>query len=166
MKIQPRLDREAIESGTAENVADKAWDAILAALKPVRSRDINDTVNAFSPAWQTAYTTFWLQCEVNNGGHHQFFWNTEGVFNEATEKGLELIDAEPFLKLFKEAKKIYEAHDYAEDKASSGNSWEAFTEAYQEERMEELDNQFYKEPKQIAAYLGEYIRRNPDLFTR
>jgi hypothetical protein len=166
MDNTPHLEITAIESGSPKDVAVKAWYAILAKLKNVRSHDLDDTVKTFPQGWRATYTTFWLQCEVNNGGHHQFFWNSEGALNEVTEQDLELIGATPFLKLFREAKKIFEAHDYAKEKASSGNSWHGFTEAYREKRMEELDDQFYKEAKQIEDYLGDFIQRNPNLFTR
>ncbi len=166
MPSKPKLDQTAIETGSPEDTAVKAWDAILAALKPIPGEDHDNAIRQFPPAWRAAYTTFWLQCEVNNGGHHQFFWNTEGAWNAETQDDLELIDAWPFVRLFTEARKIYDAHNYADEKATSGNSWEGFTEAYREKRMGELDTQFYKEPKNIETFLGEFIRSHPALFTQ
>jgi hypothetical protein len=166
MPATPRLDKVAIQEGSPEDTALKAWDAILAALEPVASEDYDGAIRRFPPAWRLVYTTFWLQCEVDNGGHHQFFWNTDGAWNAQTQSDLETIGAWPFVRIFTEARKIYDAYNYADEKASSGNSWEGFTAAYREKRMEELDNTFYKEPKQIDAFLGEYIRANPELFTR
>ena len=166
MPAKPRLDKAAIETGLPEDTALKAWEAILSALKPIAGKDHDAAIRQFPPEWRAAYSTFWLQCEVNNGGHHQFFWNTEGAWNAETQDGLEFIDAWPFVRIFTEARKIYGAHDYADEKASSGNSWEGFTAAYREKRMKALDTEFYKQPKNIETLLGEFIRSHPALFTQ
>ncbi|MEI6536189.1 MAG: DUF4375 domain-containing protein [Verrucomicrobiaceae bacterium] len=165
MPATPHLDSTAIESGSPSDTAEKAWDAVLEALKPAKN-DYNAAIRKLPQPWRAVYTTFWLQCEVNNGGHHQFFWNSDGALNAETQADLEFIGATPFLTFFTEARKIYDAHNYAEEKKSSGNTWEGFTAAYREKRMEELDTAFYKEPKNIETYLGEFIRSHPELFTK
>jgi hypothetical protein len=68
--------------------------------------------------------------------------------------------------IFTQARKIYDAHNDAQEKVSSGNSWKGFTEASREKRMKELDNQFYQEPRQRDAFLDEYLRSRRDLFTK
>jgi Domain of unknown function (DUF4375) len=66
--------------------------------------------------------------------------------------------------LFEEAVDIYARHDYAGDKRNSGNTWDAFTEAYKEKRMDTLDTAFYRAPKTISAYLNDYISNNRSLY--
>jgi Domain of unknown function (DUF4375) len=97
---------------------------------------------------------------VYNGGHHQFFWNSDGALNQETLEDLRLISASPFVLLFEEALDVYQRHDYAGDKQNSGNTWAAFTEAYKEERMGTLDSAFSNVPKSPVTYLAEYIRSN------
>lgn len=165
MLATPHLDSTAIDSGSPSDIADRTWDAVLEALKPAE-KDYNAAIRKLPKPWRAVYTTFWLECEVNNGGHHQFFWNSDGALIAETQADLELIGAIPFLALFTEARKIYGAHNYAEEKTSSSNTWEGFTAAYREKRMDELDTAFYKEPKNIGTYLGEFIRSHPELFTK
>jgi len=105
-----------------------------------------------------------LECEVRNGGHHQFFWNSGGALIVETLEDLQLIRAAPFAEIFVKAQRIYEAHDYEGEKLQSANSWEAFTAGYREERMEELDSAFDCQPKSIKEYIGEFIRSHPDVY--
>jgi hypothetical protein len=126
--------------------------------------DHHVVVRRLPQPWRAVYTTFWLQCEVNNGGFHQFFWNSDGALNSETQDDLRFIGASPFVELYLDARKIYEAHDYAYEKSSSGNSWEGFTAAYSEKRMQELDSAFYRQAKPIEVFLGEFIKSHVDLF--
>ena len=116
--------------------------------------------------WRAVYTTLELECQVENGGHHQFFWNTDGELNRETLDDLRMISAKPFDFLFEEALEVYATHDYAGENTSSGNSWEAFTEAYREKRMETLDNAFYNAPTPVRAYLNDFILKNRSLYLR
>ena len=169
MPATPRLDATAINSGSPSDTADKAVDAVFEALRLGKNATKNDFIAAvrrLPRPWRAVYTTSKLQGEVDNGGHHQFFWNSDGVLNAETQEDLEFIGATPFHASFIEARKIYDAHDYANEKKSSGNTWDGFTAAYREKRMEELDTAFYKEPKSIETFLGEFIRSHPELFTK
>ncbi len=114
--------------------------------------------------WRAVYTGFRLQNEVNNGGYHQFFWNSGETLSKETLEDLRLIAAQPFVLLFEEAFDQYLRHDYRGEKIDSGNSWEAFTEAYKEKRMANLDEAFCKVPKTIAMHLSDYILNNRHLF--
>ena len=60
----------------------------------------------------------------------------------------------------------YQRHDYREEKAGSGNSWEAFAKPHKERRMADLDEAFCKVPKTIAMHLCDYIRNNRGAYTR
>jgi hypothetical protein len=144
--------------------AQAAWQVLLARAKGLKGKKFTDHIRHLPQHWRAVYTTFWLECEVNNGGHHQFFWNSDGALNKETLEDLRLIAAKPFVLLFEEALDEYERHDYAGDKRDSGNTWEAFTEAYEENRMDNLDTAFYKAPKTITVYLTEYIRNNRKMY--
>ena len=116
--------------------------------------------------WRAVYTSLDLMAEVENGGFHQFFWNSEGKVNAETEEGLQFLGATPYHGLFTEARKIFEAHDYVGEKADTGNTWEGFTAAYKEKRMGELDTSFYKQPKRLDDFIGDFIKAHPELYTK
>lgn len=147
-----------------DDLAGEAFSLVLAALDRAGGDERNAIVKRLPQPWRAVYTTFWLECEVNNGGHHQFFWNSDGGLNEETLADLRLIEAAPFVALFEAALQVYGRYDYQDEKASSGNTWEAFTEGYREQRMEDIDRQFFGQPAAIADFLCAYIRAHPELY--
>jgi hypothetical protein len=163
--ITPHLDPATINAGSPADVADAAWTTVVDALEAAKG-DHEAAVHRLPRPWRAVYTTYWLQCEVNNGGHHQFFWNSEGALNAETEEDIEFIGATSFLGLFREARRVFDAHDYRKEKRKAGKSWEGFTAGYREKRMAELDSAFYKMPKRLEQYLGEFIRAHPELYSK
>ncbi len=158
------MDGELFDSPDATEVAAGAFSVVVEGCP--EGKDFDAYIASLPRPWRVIYTTFWLDCEVNNGGFHQFFWNTEGRWNRETEKDLETIRAEPFLELFREAKKIFEAHDYVEEKVSSGNSLEGFSVAYKEKRMGELESVYFKQKKKLPEFVGEYLKQNRALYEK
>jgi hypothetical protein len=143
-----------------DNPSYAAWDVLFAGVEDMPRDEFTEYVRGLPQHWRAVYTTAYLQGQVENGGHHQFFWNSDGVLNQETLADLKLISAQPFVLLFDEALDVYAKHDYEGDKRDSGNTWEAFTEAYDEKRMDELDDAFYKVPKSVSDYMDDYIRTN------
>ena len=141
-----------------------AWEVLCARSKGLEREEYTEHVRQLPPHWRAVYTSFMLEGEVNNGGHHQFFWNSERSLNKETLEDLRLISAKPFILLFEEALDVFNQHDYAEDKRESGNAWEAFTEGYKEKRMDILDTAFNNAPKSLEMYLTDYIRTNRNLY--
>jgi hypothetical protein len=43
----------------------------------------------------------YYDAEVTNGGHHQYFWNTHGLFIDLLASGLEYYGATEHLTLFR-----------------------------------------------------------------
>jgi hypothetical protein len=146
------------------NLAAIAWQVLMDHSTCHSVDAFHEYVRQLPQHWRAVYTTFHLEGEVNNGGHHQFFWNSDGTLNKETLEDLRLISANPFVLLFEEALDEYQRHDYEGDKRDSGNTWEAFTEAYQEKRMAILDTAFCEAPKSISNHLTDYIRKNRNLY--
>jgi hypothetical protein len=151
----------------SDDVAYEAWQVLLSHLDSLGGDDYTPLVKNLPPHWRPVYTTFWLECEVNNGGHHQFFWNSDGALNAETLEDLKYIHADEFAAIFAAALEVYGKHDYGEEKRSSGNTWEGFTEAYKEKRLDECDDRFYKtsEKETVADILSRHILANRGLFT-
>ena len=93
--------------------------------------------------WRLIYTICWLQAEVENGGHEQFFSNGQGEFDDDTEADLRFIGADQFLRLFSEARRLY--YDAPPD----------YTERIPE--VETLDGAFYKLKKSLYILVGEHL---------
>jgi len=159
----PILNSSDLLAESSEDIAYAAWKKVLSSLKG--AEDYAGAVCQLPLHWRAVYTTIHLEAEVQNGGHHQYFWNGEGELNDELSHDLRFIQALPFADLFAEALKVYKENDYASDKLECENSWEGFTAAYSEGRMGNLDNAFYEQPKSLAWFLGEFIRKNANLFT-
>jgi hypothetical protein len=151
----------------SDDVSYEAWLVLLSYLDSLGGDDYAPHVKDLPQHWRAVYTTFWLECEVDNGGHHQFFWNSDGALNTETLEDLKYIGADEFAGVFAAALKTYGRHDYEQEKQSAGNSWEAFTEAYREKRLDECDSRFYKlsEKQTVASILAAHISANKTLYT-
>jgi hypothetical protein len=156
-----RLTEEQING---EKPADAAWQLILLHLEGLKGEERTEYIRYLPQCWRAIYTGIRLQNEVNNGGYHQFFWNSGGLLSKETLEDLQLISAGPFILLFEEAIDEYRQHDYRAAKMDSSNSWEAFAKPYEERRMADLDEAFCKVPRTIAMYLSDYIRNNRMIF--
>jgi len=147
-----------------DNPAYAAWQTLLAHVMQLKAEKRTEYIRYLPQHWRAVYTGFRLQNEINNGGDHQFFWNSAGALNRETLEDLRLISAGPFVLLFEEAIDEYERHDYRGEKTESGNSWEAFTKAHKERRLADLDEVFCKVQKTIAMHLCDFIRNNRSVY--
>jgi hypothetical protein len=157
------LTKEQIDG---EDPANEAWQVTLDHIEGLEGKERTEYIRCLPQLWRAVYTGFRLQNEVNNGGYHQFFWNSAGVLDRETLEDLQLISAGPFVLLFEEAMDESQRHDYRGEKMESGNSWEAFTEPYKERRMADLDEAFCKIPKTIAMHLSDYILKNRSMYSQ
>ena len=141
----PLIPRRWIADLPARKVAGLFYDWVLSTagrdgadwdLTVRRLRDMPQT-------WRLIYTICWLQAEVDNGGHEQFFSNGGGEFDDETEADLRFIGADQFLKLFSEARRFY--YSAPADR----------TERIPE--VEPLDNAFYTQKKSPDDMIGEYV---------
>ena len=147
-----------------QNAEEAGWQVVLAYLGELEGEERAECARRLPPHWRAVYTCILLEYEVLNGGHHQYFWNTTGALNKETLEDLRFIGAGPFVSLFGEAVLEFHHHNYLQDKAEAGPSWEVFVKPNKEKRMDELDRAFCKEPKTIAMYLSDFIRSHRELY--
>jgi hypothetical protein len=158
------LDAKILDLTDSAEVASKAFASLVDA--HAKGKNYEAYVASLPKHWRIIYAAISLDGEVMNGGFHQYFWNTEGRWNREAEESLETIGAEPFLKLFRDAKRIFDAHDYPAEKAKAGKSWDLFSVGYKEKRMGNLDTMYFEEKKSLPTFVGEYIKRNRALYEK
>jgi hypothetical protein len=158
------LDPKLIQRAKPGDLASKAREQIFAILE--KDEENWDALALSLPQpWRAIHTVGLLEAEVNNGGFHQFFWNTEGKFNDATLKDLKYIGANQFHELFASALAVYAGHDYGKEKKDSGTNWKKrFTKGYDEKRFDDLDDRFYKLKLDGDEMLGQFIKKHPELY--
>lgn len=141
----PLIPHRWIVDLAPEKIASSFYDWVLSAA----GRDGADwdltarRLRGMPQTWRLIYTICWLQAEVDNGGHEQFFSNGRGEFDDETEADLRFIGADQFLKLYSEARRFY--YSVPADR----------TERIPE--VEPLDDAFYKQKKSLYDLVGEYV---------
>ena len=95
----------------------------------------------------------------NNGGHHQYFWNSRGCFVDLVEKGLQHFGAKKHLQIFREALSRYDPKRYEAEQREA--DWKkGFRRGYDEKRFEDLDTRYYKSVPKLGKVIETYIRKN------
>ncbi len=105
----------------------------------------------------------WLQSEVNNGGYHQYFFNSYSELAQEAIDGLREIGANQAAEITEKAYSIFpdskvpknrDERQILLDKA--GEKGEAL--------LNNLDNEFYKYPDNIDTLLIEYVKNHKEEF--
>jgi hypothetical protein len=125
--------------------------------------DWSDVLKLPQP-WRALCTTVKLDLHVRNGGFHQFFWNSEGVANEATSEDLKFFGAAEFHKIFEQAVACAAKFNVVEAKQRSNNTWEEFTAGYETIPWEPLDTAYYETSPTLFQHVARYVRANPAAF--
>ena len=112
-----------------------------------------------------AYLVYTYECEINNGGFDQFYFNSIGYEVFEIQKGLEffgLINNKMLLdKSLELLKQKIDIKNYYE----LSSKQELPTEDFEEE-FNELNSQFYDYPEKIEEIINEYLNKHrEDLIT-
>lgn len=111
------------------------------------------------------YLVYTYECEINNGGFDQFYFNSIGYGVFEIQKGLEFfglkknkILLDKSLELLKQKIDVSKYHELSAKR-------ELPTEDFENE-FHELDSQFYDYPKKIEDIINEYLdKHRKDLVT-
>jgi|GEM_PF-1557261 len=112
-----------------------------------------------------AYLVYTYECEINNGGFDQFYFNSIGYEVFEIQKGLE------FFGLIKNKMLLDKSLELLKQKIDIKNYYELSskqelpTEDFEEE-FNELNSQFYDYPEKIEEIINEYLNKHRgDLIT-
>lgn len=113
-----------------------------------------------SEAQRTAYTLYWYESEVCNGGLCQFFVNSSRMVAPYVSQSLNAVGAEEHQKLFDD---FVSKHEIDLDDLSSFDSedQETFEAQYDRYPFEEFDNAFY-ELETLERYVIDYLKAHMD----
>jgi hypothetical protein len=102
------------------------------------------------------FTVWWLEAEVNNGGFHQYFWNSAGDHANQTLSALEQVGAVKTAGLLKSAMDIA-FEGYAPEERAVRQNLLAKDEENKEEKLGELDSKFYEYKDDFYKLINVYI---------
>ena len=116
-------------------------------------------INGLSDQEKMIYTIWWLEAEVNNGGFHQYFWNSAGDQTEIALESLTRIGAAITATLLKQAIEI--AFHGSLPKTSDGRQNQLeIDEDSKMEKLEDLDSEFYKYEEDLTDMLNQYLAKS------
>ena len=101
--------------------------------------------------------------EINNGGLNQLFFNSTGQFAKMAQEGFQALGNEKLSNIMRDAIEIYGRNKELLEKYNDG-TLESFSESYNENLFDELDNGFSEEEPGFDSLLEAYIRKNESVF--
>ncbi len=106
------------------------------------------------------YALTLLQNEVNNGGFHQFFFNTSGSYYELIENGLVAFNEPDLLELLHQAKRLIFPDNRVPTDMKERREQMEFSDAGGDlmNKLDALDQQFYRRPDTLNPKLETFAR--------
>jgi len=114
--------------------------------------------NVLNEKEQAIYTIWWLEAEVNNGGFHQYFWNSAGDHADAALKSLKNIGALKTASLLERAIEIAFGGDLPASRESRQNQL-VIDEDVKMDSLGDLDLVFYEYPEDFYKMLDSYVSK-------
>jgi hypothetical protein len=114
--------------------------------------------NALSNAEKCYYAVTLLQDEVNNGGFHQFFFNSSGGYYELIENSLVAFNELKTLRLLNEAKQILFPDTAVPVDLETRRNLMPLPNPDLMNRLNELDERFYQSADTLSPKLQAFAR--------
>jgi hypothetical protein len=107
---------------------------------------------------ERVFAAIWeLESEVNNGGFHQFYFNSTGDIANFTPDALKAIGAINAMKLVLEANGLFPNGHPAEDQMARRAQLEAIGKNDGKDLFDQLDDKFYSYPDNLTELLYDYV---------
>ncbi|MGC4064783.1 MAG: DMP19 family protein [Polyangiaceae bacterium] len=126
--------------------------------------DTRQALDALSDGFRAVYATWWVEAEVNNGGFNQYFWNASGAFACDAVAGFDRIGLPQLARLMERAIAIRNEDAHEIGRFKDRGTLEAFSESYENNRLNDLDQEFYALEADVSAARIRFIRDNAELF--
>lgn len=122
-----------------------------------------EVIKALPKPCQNVYACCTVVDEINNGGLNQLFFNSTGQFAEMAQEGFRALCNENLCSIMRNAIEIYEKNKEKLEKYNDG-TLESFSESYNENLFDELDDAFSDEEPGFDSLLEAYIRKNESFY--
>ncbi len=132
-------------------------DLIAAKVEIDDTRASVDRLETLPEKWRYIEPLVYYQNEVTNGGHHQYFWNSQGIYRHLVEQGLKYFRADGFSEIFAGALAIYRPENY---EAGKGATYNAYNNAYEQDPFDKQDTIFFQSDRKLVGILADHIRTN------
>jgi hypothetical protein len=130
---------------------------LLSIVDNVRRRESELGFSTLSPKEQVFLLVWSLEAEVNNGGFHQFFFNSAGDRFAETAEALRTIGAVQMAEIVDLANNVLGTQSLSPNRLLRQEQLESLTED-QKDFLSELDTRFYEYPENLSELLATYLR--------
>jgi len=114
---------------------------------------------------QMYIAVFWLNSEVNNGGHSQYFFNSGGDNWQAALDGLEAMGFKDRLEIFKSILGLFgDQKPFVDRGKRQGQLATVYSD--HEETFDRLDAAYYKSKESVAVHSMRFVLQNADKFNQ
>lgn len=158
------LTREALEAVPDEELELAIIDFISDYKIKKNYSNAYKIVTGLPKGLQYMYATWWLEAEVYNGGFNQYFFNSAGQFVREALEGCRVFGAVQHAALLEEAIAIYQEEEELHSKVKEEGTLEAFSQSYEETRLNEVDTRFYSMDENMSQLRVQYIRSHVEQF--
>lgn len=117
-------------------------------------------LSLLAPKEQVFLLVWSLEAEVNNGGFHQFFFNSTGDRFAETAEALRTIGAVQMAAIVDRANNVLGTQALSTDRLRRQEQLESLTEE-QKDFLSGLDTRFYRYPENLSELLASYMRAEP-----
>jgi hypothetical protein len=122
-----------------------------------------EDLSGLSDAQKTVLFVENLEREANNGGFHQFYWNTSGDYAHETLAGLITIGALHMAAILQQANAAW-PHGEVPTNSITRRHLQETIGPQAEAVWEQCDQQFYAYPDDIASLLWAYVKQHRSAF--
>jgi len=125
---------------------------------------LNRTLEGATRGQRAIYSCTWYVAEVNNGGHHQFFWNSTGALWEEALRGFNTLAANDYQSILQSAVSLFPGPQPSKHR---DERWEQL-EQVDTAKLDKLDSEIYalEGRQQLDEIFKNYISAHPDEFFR
>jgi len=145
--VKRKLSKQIIE-----NEPYQIWNSFIDILAMESADDLSEVQKVAQSSW-------WYDSEIQNGGHLQYFENTELQDYSSIIDSLKAIGAKDFAALLSEASEMY----LGKNRKPIKNVFQ-FVKKAREGEYDKIDSQYYEISPDMNYYLENYLEAHQDDF--
>ena len=134
----------------------KPFDAVAARIKAVGYDNLNEYEKSYYAVW-------WFAAETENGGLHQFFFNSTGGYIPEVRTGLRMMGATATLGIFERAVALFGRPELPRDDAQRRDIVRKLS-SEAEQALDELSDEFYNSSEDLYGLREAFAANNRGRF--
>lgn len=163
-RIYRTLSPQILASIPDDKLEQAIFDYVASKLEGHYDDELN-IVNKLPPGVRALYVTWEVEAEVNNGGFHQYYWNTADRYSRQAVEGFEFFGAVKHAALMREANSIRAKETDTLAKFRKEDTAEASSKSSRASALRPLDERFYGLDENLSVLRVAKIRAMPVVFS-